>query len=274
MIICGHSHVRPVEGGWRIDIPGQVASSLNLFPGQNIFGSGEQGSLRYFLSPLKLNPHVSYFRVFLEDVMGSLATTTKMFSDRDINILNSAAFGFGNIWVSEYVADFKDVDISPESIAADIEGLGGFVTSREITELFPKAFSLDDSYALKEDEQGLYLVIPTVPDSLTGNNMYAVLKAWPQVEAIFMDFIAPGTKLLKISAMINDVPGSLNKLTSLLGAQVNMHAIHGQHHEAHTGEWTIYGILEVGTLSELKKSVSSEPTILGFNAEALGWEPT
>ena len=177
MIICGHSHVRAVEGGWRIDIPDQVASSLNLFPGQNIFGSGEEGSLRHFLSPLKLNPYVSYFRVFLEDIMGSLATTTKMFADRGINILNSSAFGFGNIWVSEYVADFKDVDASPESIAHDIEGLGGFVTSRVITELFPKAFNLDDSYPLRRDEEGNYLVIPKLPDSLSGGDDYAILKA-------------------------------------------------------------------------------------------------
>ena len=88
-----------------------------------------------------------------------------------------------------------------------------------------------------------------------------------------MDFIAPGTKLLKINAMIEDIPGALNKLTSLLGSQVNMHAIHGQHHEAHTGEWTIYGVLEVGGIEELKTSARDGSPIISFDVEPLGWEP-
>ena len=42
-----------------------VGHALNLFPGQVLFGASDEGSKRIFLSPLKLNPHVSYFRVFL-----------------------------------------------------------------------------------------------------------------------------------------------------------------------------------------------------------------
>ena len=273
MIICGHSPVKAVDGGWRINIPPQVSSSLNLFPGQNIFGSDEAGSLRHFLSPIKLNPHVSYFRVFLEDIMGSLATTTRLFSEKGVNILNSAAFGFGNIWVSEYIADFSDVDTSADAIASDLESLGGFVTSREITEYFPKAFTLEAECKLKEDEGGLYIVLPEIPKELASSDSYAILKAWPEVQAIFLDFIAPGTKLLKITAMIDDVPGSLNKLTALLGTQVNLHAIHGQHHEADNGEWLIYGVLEVGQLDELVSKADSESTIIKFMADPLGWKP-
>jgi len=273
MIICGHSLVEAVGGGWRINIPPQVSSSLNLFPGQNIFGSAEAGSLRHFLSPIKLNPHVSYFRVFLEDIMGSLATTTRLFSEKGINILNSAAFGFGNIWVSEYIADFSDVETSADAVASDLEALGGFVTSREITEYFPKAFSLEEECKLKEDESGLYLVLPEIPKELESTDTsYAILKAWPEVQAIFLDHIAPGTKLLKITAMIDDVPGSLNKLTALLGSQVNLHAIHGQHHEADNGEWLIYGVLEVGQLDELVSKAEDEATIIKFRAEPLGWK--
>jgi len=273
MIICGHSLVEAVGGGWRINIPPQVSSSLNLFPGQNIFGSAEAGSLRHFLSPIKLNPHVSYFRVFLEDIMGSLATTTRLFSEKGVNILNSAAFGFGNIWVSEYIADFSDVETSADAVASDLEALGGFVTSREITEYFPKAFSLEEECKLKEDENGLFIVLPEIPEELESTDIsYAILKAWPEVQAIFLDHIAPGTKLLKITAMIDDVPGSLNKLTALLGSQVNLHAIHGQHHEADNGEWLIYGVLEVGQLSELVSKAEDEATIIKFRAERLGWK--
>jgi len=274
MIICGHSIVESVDGGWRINIPPQVSKSLNLFPGQNIFGSDEEGSLRYFLSPIKLNPHVSYFRVFLEDIMGSLATTTSLFSEKGVNILNSAAFGFGNIWVSEYIADFSNVETSADAVAADLEALGGFVTSREITEYFPKAFSLEETYKLQEDANGLHFVLSTIPESLqSSQSSYAILKAWPEVQAIFLDFIAPGTKLLKITSMIDDVPGSLNKLTALLGSQVNLHAIHGQHHEADTGEWLIYGELKVGQLDELNNNAEKEATVIKFKAEPLGWKP-
>lgn len=274
MIICGHSVVEASTKGWKINIPSQVSSSLNLFPGQNIFGSAETGSLRYFLSPIKLNPHVSYFRVFLEDTMGSLATTTSIFSEKGINILNSAAFGFGNIWVSEYIADFNNVETNADDIAADLEALGGFVTSREITEYFPKAFSLEEKYKLQENGNELYLELPQIPQKLkSSQSSYAILKAWPEVQAIFLDFITPDTKLLKIISMIDDVPGSLNKLTALLSSQVNLHAIHGQHHEADTGEWLIYGVLEVGNLDELNSKVGNETTIIKFKAEPLGWKP-
>jgi hypothetical protein len=273
LIVCGHSEVKRTEGGWEVRIDELVGHALNLFPGQVLFGASDEGSRRTFLSPLKLNPHVSYFRVFLEDIRGSLASMTDLFSERGINILSGGAFGFGNIWVSEFIADFKGVDEGPEGIVNEIEGLGGFVTSREITELFPRAFELESTYELSSDDDGLLLSMPELPEGLdSSTRLYAVLKAWPQVQALFLDFISSRDRLLKINAKISDVPGSLNKLAELLGSQVNLHAIHEQHHDEVSGEWTIYGVMEIGSVEELKGKARRAPTVLGFDVEPLGWE--
>jgi len=272
MIVCGHSKLDYIDDGCKVRIDEKVGSALNLFSGQTLFGAHEGGFMRLFLSPLRLNPHVSYFRVFLEDVRGSLATMMSLFSDKGINILSGGAFGFGNIWVSEFIADFKEVEETSEYIVNEIESLGGFVTSREITELFPRAFELEETYEIKSDEKGLYMLLPRIPEGVpVGSTIYAVLKAWPQVQAMFLDFSSPGSQLLKISAKINDIPGSLNKLTELLRTQVNLHAIHEQHHDEISGEWTIYGVMEVGSLEELKKKAKGVPSILAFEVEPLGW---
>lgn len=272
MIVCGHSVVEPENGSWKVRIDGNVGSALNLFPGQILFGSSEEGSKRLFLSPLRLNPHVSYFRVFLEDIRGSLATMTNLFSDKGINILSGGAFGFGNIWVSEFIADFKDVNETSEYIVNEIEGMGGFVTSREITELFPRAFELKEAFEIKRDEKGMYMLLPSVPDGIKKvTPIHAVLKAWPQMQTLFLDFSSPENRLLIISAKISDVPGSLSKLAELLGSQVNLHAIHEQHHDEVSGEWTIYGVLELGSLEELREKAKQVPTIIGFKVESLGW---
>ena len=272
MIVCGHSILEKVDGGWKIRIDEKVGSALNLFSGQILFGAYEEGFGRLFLSSLRLNPHVSYFRVFLEDVRGSLATMTRFFSDKDINILSGSAFGFGNIWVSEFIADFKGVKETSENIVNEIESMGGFVTSREITELFPRAFELREAYEIKSDEDGMYIHLYGIPERMSkGSTTLAILKAWPQIQAMFLDFISPESRLLKISAKINDVPGSLNKLAELLGAQVNLHAIHEQHHDEVSGEWTSYGALEVGSIEELKKKAKSIPSIITFDVESLEW---
>lgn len=271
MIICGHSKVKAVDGGWKVHIGKKVGYALDLFPGQILFGAGEEGSRRLFLSPLRLNPHVHYFRIFLEDIRGSLATMTKFFADKSINILSGGAFGFGNIWVSEFIADFKDIDATPETITNEIEDLGGFVTSREITELFPRPFELHSTYEIKTDDpNGMYLLLSSLPKGMVeGPPIYTVLKAWPRVQALFIDFYSSESKLLKISAKIRDVPGSLNKLAGLLKTQVNLIAIGEQHHDEVSGEWTIYGVLEIGGLDELRDKAMEISDILSIDVEPL-----
>lgn len=269
MIVCSHSMVEPVEGGYKILIDEKVGQSLSLFPGQNLFGSGEEGSRRFFLSPIRLTPHVTYFRLFLEDVRGSLASVTELFSSKGVNILSGGAFGFGNIWVSEFVADFQDVDVDPEAIRAEIEGLGGFVTSREITELFPRAIELNDSFQVTGDD-GLSLVFTELPEGI-GEGANAVLKAWPRMQALFIDFYPRGDKLVKISAMLKDVPGSLNKLAELMGTQVDLHAVDSIHHEADSGVWTNYGLMKLGSLGELREKAEKLSNVFSFTVEPLGW---
>ena len=274
MIVCGHSKVEVKEGMWKVRMDETVGSALNLFPGQVLFGAREEGSNSFFLSPLRLNPHAVYFRVFLEDVRGSLATMTEIFSEKGINLLSGGAFGFGNIWVSEFIADFKGVDAEPEAIVSEIESLGGFVTSREITELFPKAFELASTFEIESDEpDGMYLMLPGFPQGTgTGSDMYAVLKAWPRVQALFIDFYSSTSRLVKITARIRDVPGSLNELSRLLGSQVNLIAIHEQHHDETSGEWTIYGVLEIGGLDELRDRTTGVSSVIDLNVEPLGWD--
>jgi hypothetical protein len=273
MIVCGHSEVEGVDGGWRVYIDEKITGVLNLFPGQNLFGGTTAGSKRLSVSSMRLNPHVSYFRVFMEDVRGSLATVTELFSSRGVNILSSGAFGFGNIWVSEYIADFEDVKVTADDIAGDIEGLGGFVTSREITEFFPQAFTLKERYEIEVDGDGrMYVTLLQIPGGAPmGGESYAILKAWAEMQALFVDFLPLGAKLLKISAMLNDIPGALKRLSALVGTQVNMHAVDAQHHEEATGLWTVYGILEIGDVGELIAKAEEAPEVLNFDVETLGW---
>ncbi len=270
MIVCGHSGVEPVEGGWRVSIDDKVGNALTLFSGQNLFGSGEEGSRSFFLSPIRLTPHVTYFRLFLEDVRGSLASVTQLFSSKGVNILSGGAFGFGNIWVSEFVADFQGVEADPEDIRAEMEGLGGFVTSREITELFPRAFELNETFQITGDDK-LHLLLPKLPKGV-GEGSHAVLKAWPQMQVLFLDFYPRGEKLVKITAKIKDVPGSINKLAELMGTQVDLHAVDALHHEADSGVWTSYGLMKLGSLGELREKAEEMSNVFSFEVEPLGWE--
>ena len=273
MIVCSHSKVIEADGGWRVDLDDKIVGLLNLFKGQTLFGARPDGYTGLSLSTIRLNPMVSYFRVFMEDIRGSLAGVTELFSSKGINILSSGAFSLGNIWVSEYIADFKDMDATPEVVANDIEGMGGFVTSREITEFFPRAFELESTYDIKADERGgLYILLGEAPQGVAaGSESYAVLKGWAEVQALFVDFLPQGTKLVRIATKLSDVPGSLNKLASLLGTQVNMHAVDAQHHDEASGVWNIYGVLEIGSVEELVAKAEKAPTIQTFEVEPLGW---
>jgi hypothetical protein len=278
MIVCDLSEVEVEETMRKIRISRKISGALGLFEGQTLFASCEEGSRQLFLSTIKLNPSVNYFRVFLEDVRGSLASITEIFNANELNILSGGAFSFGNIWVSEFIVDFKGSDASPEDINSEIEGLGAFATSKEITELFPKAFDLQSTLEIVGDgPEEMYLALPgSFSDRIGlagGPTSYAVLKAWPQVKALFIYFYPPETKLLKISAKIRDVPGSLHRLADLLRAQVDLQAIDELHHDAVSGEWMAFGVLVLGGLDELRERAEKLPTLIDFEAEALGWKP-
>jgi len=64
MIVCDLSEVEVAEDGRRIRISGKISGALGLFAGQTLFASFEDGSRQLFLSTIKLNPSVNYFRVF------------------------------------------------------------------------------------------------------------------------------------------------------------------------------------------------------------------
>lgn len=277
MIVCDLSEVEVEETMRKIGISRKISGALGLFEGQTLFASCEEGSRQLFLSTIKLNPSVNYFRIFLEDVRGSLASITEIFKANELNILSGGAFSFGNIWVSEFIVDFKGTDASPEDINSEIEGLGAFATSSEITELFPKAFDLQSTLKVIGDgPEGMYLALPGSLSDRIGlvgeSTSYAVLKAWPQVKALFIYFYPPETKLLKISAKIRDMPGSLHRLADLLRAQVDLQAIDELHHDAVSGEWMAFGVLVMGGLDELRERAEKLETIIEFKAEALGWK--
>lgn len=277
LILCDLSEVVSIDGGWRLGISRKISGALRLFKGQILFGSLEEGSREIFLSTIKLNPSVIYLRVYLEDVRGSLAKITDIFKRDDINILSGGAFSLGNLWVSEFVLDFKGVDASQDDVINEIEGLGGFVSSREITELFPRSFDLQSTFEVSGDDvDEMHIFIPnsfTSRISETGGSAsYALLNAWPRVKAIFINFIQPETKLLKITAKIQDIPGSLNALSNFLRSQVDLQAIDELHHDAVSGEWVGFGVLVMGGLDELRERADGVPTILDFKAEPLGWQ--
>ena len=76
---------------------------------------------------------------------------------------------------------------------------------------------------------------------------------------------------MEISAMLNDIPGALNRLAAVVATQVNMHAVDAQHHEEATGLWIIYGVLQIGSVEELAAKAEAAPEILKFDVKALGW---
>jgi hypothetical protein len=269
MIVCGHSHVKVLDKGWYLNIPLKISGAAGLFPEQILFGFIEPESGRLLLSPLKLTSTVSYFRMFLDDVRGSLATVTRLFSDRKLNILSGGAFAFSNIWVSEFLVDFQGSNVSPDEIVNELSGMGGFVTSREITELFPVSFNLSTTYRIHDNTEGVKLVSDLPAESLIKKSKYAVIKAWPRIRAIFIDFYSPGSNLTHLKALIRDVPGSLTKLTETIGTQVNLNAIDELHHDENSSEWNAYGELVVGDVDELVFKAKKIDTILKFDVEVL-----
>jgi len=186
--------------------------------------------------------------------------------------LSGGAFSFGNIWVSEIIADFHGTVVKPETILNEIREMGGFITMMEITELFPKRVNLNETYTVEENnEKELYIILKN-PLNGIGINGYAILKAWPQMQTLFLDIYPEGDKLVKITAKLMDVPGSLNKLTELISTQVDLHAIDAIHHEENSGVWTAYGLTKMGSLGELRMKTAEMSNIFSFNIEPLGWK--
>lgn len=278
MISCDFSEVEVVEEGRRVYLSGKTAGALRLFLGQTLFASYEAGSRQLFLSTVRLNPEVNYFRVYLENVRESLARVTGLFSEHNINILSGGALSFGNIWISEIIADFKGSEVSPEDVKQEIEAFGGFVLHREITELFPRSFILQSTIEIwrdEDDQKGMYLLIPNQfaeKIGLTWNTAsYAVLKTWSRVQALFIDFYPPGSRLVKVSAKILDVPGSLYELSDFLKSYIELHAIDESHYDEASGEWFGFGILVIGELEEVRARAGRLSKVLRVTIEPLGW---
>ncbi|MFQ6052961.1 MAG: hypothetical protein ACE5OO_01850 [Candidatus Bathyarchaeia archaeon] len=255
----------------------KISGVLRLFEGQTLFGSCEEGSRQLFLSTVKLNPYVNYFRIYLEDIRGSLAKITGILEGSNVNILSGGAFSLGNIWISEFTLDFKGADASPEDVINEIEGRGGYVTSREITELFPRSFDLQSTFEISGSESdGMYLLLPGDFSSRCGlvweSASYAVLKAWPRVKALSVSFYPPEARLIRISAKIQDVPGSLHALADAIRTQVDLQTIDELHHDAVSGEWGGFGVMVIGGLEGLREKARGLPTVIEFEAEPLGWK--
>jgi hypothetical protein len=97
------------------------------------------------------------------------------------------------------------------------------------------------------------------------------MKAWPQVKTLFIDFCPPGAKLLRISAKMRDVPGSLYSLADTLRTQVDLQAIDELHYTETSGEWMIFALLLSGEISDLKKKVLALPNVIKLDIETPGW---
>jgi len=275
LIVCDVSKVDVVDDGWKIGISQKIVGALGLFEGQTLFGSLIGDSSQMMLSTLRLTPTTHHFRIYLEDVRGSLARITEIFADSGTNILSGGAFSMGNLWLSEFIVDFKGSKASVDEIVSKIEDLGGFVTSREITELFPRSFDLQSTFKLTEVDDKLQIVVTRKYLSSVGQKAepysYAVLSAWPRVKALFLNFYGREAKLLRIKAIIGDVPGSLHALAEALKTQVDLQAIDELHHDAASGEWLAFGVLVVGDLERLTKKALELPNVIKFEAEPMGW---
>ena len=277
MITCDSSKVEMIKEGRKIYLSNKITGALRLYPGQTLFGFYEDGSKHILLSTIKLNPEVNYFRTYLEDVRGSLSRVTRLFQEHNINILSGGAFSFGNMWISEIIADFKDSNINPEDIRQEIEAMGGFLLHREITELFPRSFTLESTIEIRSDEEeqkGMYLLLPIQFAEKIGlswsSDSYSVLKTWSRVQALFIDFYPPDAQLVKVSAKILDVPGSLHELSNFLKSYIDLHAIDESHYDELSGEWNAFGLLVMGDLEEVRVKAERLSKVLRLDIEPLG----
>jgi hypothetical protein len=269
MIVCEHLTIRHSENGWKLNIPQKTAGAIGIFPGQNLFSFLEHDTGRMILSPLHLTSMTNYFRFYLNDVRGSLLNVTKIFSDKGLNILSGGGFGFSNIWVSEFLVDFSGSDISPEKVMDEVSDLGGFVTNREITELFPMGFKLDLTFNAETAPDGVMVVSKSPAESKIRRSKIGVVKAWPRLRAIFIDFFTPDTNLVHIQAKIEDQPGSLMALSEAISSYVNLGAIDEAHHAVASGEWNAYGELLKGTAEELMSKALELDNVINISVRSL-----
>lgn len=269
MIVCEHSKVEFENDNWKIHIPPKIGGVIGIFSGQTLFGYVDPESGRTLISPLKLSSTVSYFRMFLDDVRGSLTDVTKLFADRNLNILSGGAFSFGNIWMAELLVDFGTSGLYPDEIVSEISNMGGFITSREITELFPVSFNLSNTYTVEGEAKNASITASIEANPVIARSKYAVIKAWPRIRAIFIDFFGSESNLIHISAKIKDEPASLFKLTEIIGAQVNLNAVGELHHDAESGVWNAYGALVMGDVDGLIEKALSYDNIITFEAKLL-----
>jgi hypothetical protein len=98
---------------------------------------------------------------------------------------------------------------------------------------------------------------------------YAVIKAWPRINAVFIDFFPAESNLVRITARIKDEPGSLYKLSEAIGANVNLNAIDELHHDEVSGVWNAYGVLVLGDLDDLVSRARKLDTVVKFQAHLL-----
>jgi hypothetical protein len=269
MIVCEHLYISHLENGWELKIPTKTAGAIGIFPGQNLFSFIEHETGRMILSPLHLTSMTNYFRFYLNDVRGSLHRVTKVFSDHKLNILSGGGFGFSNIWVSEFLVDFSESGVTSDTVLDEVGNLGGFVVNREITELFPLGFSLDTTFNAEKAREGIKVVSDKPAESHIRRSNVGVVKAWPRLRALFIDFYTPDTKLVHIEASIKDQPGSLMALSDVMSAYVNLNAIDEAHHAVASGEWNAYGELVTGSIKELNSAARRLDNVLKFKAELL-----
>lgn len=269
MIICEHLNIKHSDNGWKLNIPGKTAGAIGIFPGQNLFSFIESESGRMILSPLHLTSMTNYFRFYLNDVRGSLHKVTKIFNDKGLNILSGGGFGFSNIWISEFLVDFSNSNFNPETVMDEVSDLGGFVTNREITELFPLGFNLDTTFNAEKAKDGVNVISDKPAVSTIRRSKVGIVKAWPRLRAIFIDFYTSDTKLVHLKASIKDQPGSLMALSEVISSYINLGAIDEAHHAVASGEWNAYGELLTGTCEELEATVRKLDTVINFNANLL-----
>ena len=269
MIVCEHLDITHSDNGWRLNIPAKTAGAIGIFPGQNLFSFLDHETGRMILSPLHLTSMTNYFRFYLNDIRGSLHNVTKIFSERGLNILSGGGFGFSNIWVSEFLVDFTGSDVKPETIMDEVSDLGGFVTNREITELFPMGFKLDSTFNAEKAKDGVMVVSDKPAESKIKRSNIGVVKAWPRLRAIFIDFFTPDTRLVHLQAKIKDQPGSLMALSEAISSYVNLGAIDEAHHAVASGEWNAYGELLKGTSEELESAATKLDSVINISVKNL-----
>ncbi len=260
-----------------------MAESLRLFSGQTLFScfDKEKDHRQLLLSPIKLNPTMNYFRVYINNERGILEKICEALNEYDVNIAGYGAFVLGNLAVFEITADFKNAKGSPDMIRTKLQEIGGVVIHRRLIELIPLFFNNQTVITVEKEGKNhdpikeWSLNIPKSIASEVGINWneksFAIISNYSRIPALLVEFLLPNSPIVKLSANLVDQPGALFRLSNVLKDYIDIKASFQTLLDEKTEKYMAIGILIQGNTEGIKSALENLPQVKEFNIERIGW---